>query len=140
MPKQVPVPAPEGIQETEFDRQHRRLYNVISLTTDRKIAIDTFLEVIENATSNEDIVRLGTVLQNLQHELEQARRPLERPPAGAETLDWLADTPRETEYSLEMCDPDGNLVQGVDLTRAEFIELKRHLAAQRGYRAPDGRE
>jgi hypothetical protein len=45
--------------------------------------------------------------------------------------DWLDETPRETEYLLLMNDGAGESQQEIDMTREEFIALKRHLATIR---------
>jgi hypothetical protein len=51
--------------------------------------------------------------------------------------DWVEGTPVEPSYSLAMFDNEGNTPQEIDVTRAEYVALKRHLAAIRGYRCPD---
>ena len=48
--------------------------------------------------------------------------------------DWAIETPGEMMYDLEMCDPWKGCVDGVKLTRQEFIALKRRLAEMRGYK------
>lgn len=45
--------------------------------------------------------------------------------------EWLA-TPDDIEYELLMSDSGGETVQQIDITRAEYIALKRHLAELRG--------
>lgn len=48
--------------------------------------------------------------------------------------DWATKTP-ECSYTLEMfC---GNIMESVDLTRAEYIRLKCALAESRGFKVPD---
>lgn len=46
--------------------------------------------------------------------------------------DWVNETP-ESGYTLEMWNEDGGAIRSIDLTRAEYIALKRHLAVMRGY-------
>ena len=47
---------------------------------------------------------------------------------------WVTDTPKDSEYVLEMFDfGSGEAAQTVEVTRAEFLALKRHLARMRGY-------
>ncbi|MCU1330624.1 MAG: hypothetical protein JWN34_5994 [Bryobacterales bacterium] len=50
--------------------------------------------------------------------------------------DWVADTPEDITYNLTMFDALGGPEQNIDLTPDEFIALKEHLAAMRGYGAP----
>jgi hypothetical protein len=45
-------------------------------------------------------------------------------------LDNWMETPPETSYSLSM-DYEGENLQDIPMTRAEFIALKKHLAALR---------
>ena len=59
------------------------------------------------------------------------------PPAAApvatqppEVEDWVNDTPYETLYTIEMWQQE--IVETIDLTRAEYIALKGHLAGLRG--------
>ncbi len=54
-----------------------------------------------------------------------------------EIPDWVEETPHDTLYTLEMYEGTGGSAQEVTLSREEFIELKRHLAAVRGYTAGD---
>src|ERR1017187_7972237 len=63
----------------------------------------------------------------------------ETPPAAAavsvpqpapEVPDWANNTPYETLYTIEMWQQE--IVETVDMTRAEYIALKQHLAAMRG--------
>jgi hypothetical protein len=53
---------------------------------------------------------------------------------AGEEANWLEYTPEECEYTLLMEDADqqGQHLQEVNLTRAEFIALKAHLAELRG--------
>ena len=46
---------------------------------------------------------------------------------------WVTQTPdaNRTEFIL-IADRGGEWIQDIDLTRAEFIEVKRHLAEMRG--------
>jgi hypothetical protein len=55
------------------------------------------------------------------------------PAATAEVPDWVNETPDDTEYILAMHDQEFQIEQEVNLTRGEFIRLKRWLAALRGY-------
>lgn len=50
-----------------------------------------------------------------------------------EVWDWVTDTPPEETYSLTMFGAGGGGEQEIDITRDEYINLKRHLAAWRGY-------
>ena len=55
---------------------------------------------------------------------------------SSEIPDWVTETPREMEYYLAMIPPDGSQwEQEIEISRAEFIELKAHLAKLRGYAA-----
>ncbi len=57
--------------------------------------------------------------------------------APAEALpDWAIKTPEEISYDLEMYDPWTGTVDGVTLTRDEYIALKQHLAKMRGIVIP----
>lgn len=58
--------------------------------------------------------------------------------AAIEAPDWVNDTPPEARYDLTMYVDRGD-GQEINITREEFIELKRHLAAVRGY-VPGGSE
>jgi len=57
------------------------------------------------------------------------------PPARPKTEipDWLTETPEETavDYFLAMVE-DGDHLQTIDLTREEFIEVKKAIAQMRG--------
>jgi hypothetical protein len=55
-----------------------------------------------------------------------------QPAAPAAVPDWVAEMPNEMMYRLDTIDPDGLVSQEVPLTRAEYIELKQHLATMRG--------
>jgi hypothetical protein len=52
----------------------------------------------------------------------------------AATPDWVTETPEHeaTEYNLMMQDAQQHWEQEVQVTRAEYIELKQHLATMRG--------
>jgi hypothetical protein len=52
---------------------------------------------------------------------------------------WVENTPQEQAYELSMFDSDDN-AQQIEMSREEFIALKAHLAALRGYRIGDLRE
>jgi hypothetical protein len=54
-----------------------------------------------------------------------------------EIPDWVEDTPADPSYSLAVFDNEGNMPQEIDVTRDEYIALKRHLAAMRGYFVTD---
>lgn len=51
--------------------------------------------------------------------------------------DWVNHTPNDHSYSLLMIENDEAGIQTVDLSRAEFIALKSHVASMRGY-MPEG--
>ncbi len=56
---------------------------------------------------------------------------------AAELPDWLTETMPEASYKLEiMCGCGDCNTEAVDLSRAEYIELKQHLAKMRGYAIP----
>ena len=55
--------------------------------------------------------------------------PAIQPPA-ADVEDWVSDTPSETLYQLEMWQQE--IVESIDMTRREYVSLKRHLAGLRG--------
>lgn len=64
-------------------------------------------------------------------------RPVPSTPADSkptmEIADWVNDTPPDNEYCLMITSESTALTpQSVDLTRNEYIALKRHLAALRG--------
>jgi hypothetical protein len=63
----------------------------------------------------------------------RSAEPKEKPPEPtmetAEVPDWVNETPDYKDYSLTMLDPFGSGEQNVQMTRAEFITLKRWLAA-----------
>ena len=46
--------------------------------------------------------------------------------------EWVTDTPDERSYKVVMFDESGGEIQGVWLTRDEYIGLKEHLARTRG--------
>lgn len=58
-------------------------------------------------------------------------KPVEQKPRDNEAPDWVNGTPNDTEYALQMWGSDGNDLQCVNLTRQEFITLKRWLAGLR---------
>lgn len=47
--------------------------------------------------------------------------------------EWATTTPPDHQYLLEMFESSDQSVEEVDLTRDEYIALKAHLAALRGY-------
>ena len=55
---------------------------------------------------------------------------------------WLTETPDPTMYNLTMYDEGGSSIQELDLSRAEYIELKRQLWQMRstGWRPTDEEE
>ena len=53
-----------------------------------------------------------------------------------ETPDWLK-TPLESRYCLDLWNPHGTFDQQIDLTREEFIALKRHLCELRNIPVPE---
>ena len=55
--------------------------------------------------------------------------PATQPPAP-EVEDWVSDTPSETLYQLEMWQQE--TIESIDMTRREYVSLKRHLAGLRG--------
>ena len=57
----------------------------------------------------------------------------------AEIPEWVNETPEECTYDLTMDDGDGSNIQDVELTRDEYLALKKHLAAMRGYTVPEFR-
>ena len=61
-------------------------------------------------------------------------------PAPAERPEWIDETPRQNEtYVLDMV-VDATAYQDVELTRAEFIALKHHLARMRSFEVEDEEE
>jgi hypothetical protein len=44
---------------------------------------------------------------------------------------WVVETPSESHYQLNMFSDQGDAIQTVELTRAEYIDLKEHLARSR---------
>jgi len=56
---------------------------------------------------------------------------------AAELPDWATKTPSECDYYLEMCrgGSDPQPCETVNMTRAEYLELKNRLAKMRGYKA-----
>lgn len=58
-------------------------------------------------------------------------------PATAESPEWIEETPEETSYNLTMFDEGGAPVQDIELTRDEYIKLKRVLARVRGFDVPE---
>lgn len=58
-----------------------------------------------------------------------------RTPKSHKIPDWVTETPESESYGLTMWDGSGGPVQEIDMTRAEFLALKEHLATMRGYNA-----
>lgn len=54
--------------------------------------------------------------------------------------DWVTDTPDECVYDLAMFEGGGGSLQEISLSRDEFLALKMHLAAARGYTTGDPAE
>ena len=50
---------------------------------------------------------------------------------------WVEDMPLAPDFNLTMYDHYGGAEQEIDLTRDEYIALKAHLAAMRGYTVGD---
>jgi hypothetical protein len=63
-------------------------------------------------------------------ETTPAAAPVSVPQPAPEVPDWANDTPYETLYTIEMWQQE--IVETIDLTRAEYIALKQHLATMRG--------
>jgi hypothetical protein len=61
--------------------------------------------------------------------IKAAEKP--NPPETGEVPEWVNETPRGQSYDLTMFEGDGDPSQDIDLTRYEFITLKRCLAALR---------
>ncbi len=57
-------------------------------------------------------------------------------PVGQQVPDWFS-TPDECTYDLNMYDSGGDHIQLMELTRPEFLELKRRLAEVRGLEWPE---
>ena len=51
----------------------------------------------------------------------------------AEVPDWVNDTPRDIDYDLQMYEAHEGEMEHIALTRGEYIQIKAHLAAMRGY-------
>ena len=45
--------------------------------------------------------------------------------------DWLHETPDSESYNLTMFSWDGDSIQDISMSRAEYIALKKHLATLR---------
>jgi hypothetical protein len=56
-----------------------------------------------------------------------------------EIPDWVENTPDDTVYELIMWNPEGDSAQQLEMSREEYIALKAHLAAMRGYKIGDFR-
>jgi len=64
-------------------------------------------------------------------------KPAAKPPADAQKPpDWLDSGTDGYELSWWPCQNSCPQLQGIELTRAEFIALKQHLAKLRGYAVP----
>jgi hypothetical protein len=59
-----------------------------------------------------------------------------RPMSDKSIPEWVNDTPADHGYNLTMFEDNDIGVEEIDLTRDEYLELKRHLAVMRGYIAP----
>jgi hypothetical protein len=51
----------------------------------------------------------------------------------AEVPEWVNDTPRDIDYDLQMYEDHEGEMEHIALTRGEYIQIKAHLAAMRGY-------
>ena len=51
--------------------------------------------------------------------------------------DWVKETPLENRYELTMFNGGGDSAEEIETTRDEYIRLKQHLAAMRGYTTGD---
>lgn len=47
--------------------------------------------------------------------------------------DWVSNTPPDHSYSLSMYENSDAAIEEIELTRAEYIMLKTHIATMRGY-------
>ena len=65
---------------------------------------------------------------------DKTKRKLHNVKAPAAAPDWFA-TPESHNYQLLMFE-DGSTIDGVEITRAEYIALKRELARMRGHNLP----
>lgn len=65
-------------------------------------------------------------------------KPAAKPPRPLP--DWVTETRDELSYVLlithDRSDGVDGSMEGLDLTRDEYIALKRHLAEMRGYKVP----
>ena len=67
----------------------------------------------------------------------QSTKAAPKKTAAQEVPDWLTETMSEMDYKLEiMCGCGDCNTEVVDLTRDEYIALKRHLAKMRGIVIP----
>lgn len=55
--------------------------------------------------------------------------------AKQEIPDWVNETHPDHDYGLVIMESGDHSVEEVELTRDEYITLKAHLAAMRGYKA-----
>jgi hypothetical protein len=56
----------------------------------------------------------------------------------AEIPYWVTETPEECSYDLSMFEGRGGSIEEISISRDEYIGLKAHLAAMRGYHSGDG--
>ena len=54
----------------------------------------------------------------------------------AATPEWVTETLAEHTYSLEMFESNDSSIQSIDMSRAEYIAIKQHLATMRGIATP----
>jgi hypothetical protein len=54
--------------------------------------------------------------------------------------EWVEKTPDECTYNLTMFETRGGEIQNIDVTRDEYIALKRHLATMRGFDVPEPKD
>jgi hypothetical protein len=65
------------------------------------------------------------------------KTPKQNETTPAATANWVNETPPDHCYSLDMYENSDHSIDSVEMTRAEYIALKQHLATMRGlYPAP----
>ena len=78
--------------------------------------------------------RKGITMKNAQTKQTATPPPAAAPvlaqPPAPEVEDWVSDTPSETLYQLEMWQQE--TIESIDMTRREYVSVKRHLAGLRG--------
>jgi hypothetical protein len=68
-----------------------------------------------------------------RNEPAPAPRPEAEPQQQPDIPKWVTETPADHLYELEMFESSDRVIETIELTRDEYIELKEHLAAMRGY-------